>query len=241
MAGLTYTTYVSALTTLMVIDDATNTESGFPQILPDIIDYAEQRSYRDLDLLSTVVRDSSATLTVATRNFTLPTTLGRFVVTNGINVITPSSQTNPELGTRNQLTPCSRDVLEVLWPSATGAGVPTLYAPITDQSFIVGPFPDATYTVEVIGTIRPNALSATNTTTYLSQYLPDLFLAASMIFVSGFQKNFGSQSDDPAAAMSWEAQYGKLLASAATEEQRKRYASGGWASLSPTPIATPSR
>jgi hypothetical protein len=39
-----------------------------------------------------------------------------------------------------------------------------------------------------------------STTTILSLYVPDLFVAAAMIFMAGYQKDFGSQSDDPQAA-----------------------------------------
>ena len=233
-----YATYVATLSNLTV---TTATMPEFVQILPECIDYAEQRLYRELDLLNTVIRDSSATLTVGTRNFTLPTTLGRFVVTNGFNVITPVSTTNPDNGTRNQLVPTTRDVLDIIWPSTTGATVPQLYAMITDQQIIVGPAPDAAYTIECIGTIRPNPLSASNTTTYLSLYLPSLLVAASMVFMSGYMKNFGAQADDPQMGASWESQYGKLFTSANTEEMRKKYASGAWGSLQPTPIATATR
>lgn len=235
--SLTYTTYVASLANLAVTDA---TETNFVQILPSVIDYAEQRLYRELDLLNTVTRDTGL-LTIGTRTFTLPSNLGRFVVTNGMNLITPSTTTVPDSGTRNQLAPVSRDFLDVAWPGNTGAAAPTQYAMITDQQIIVGPSPDATYTVEVIGTIRPTPLSASNTTTYLTLYLPDLFVAASMIFVSGWQKNFGSQSDNPQMAQSWETQYEKLLGSANVEEQRKRYASGAWGSLQPVSIATPTR
>lgn len=233
-----YSTYVEALANELVVD---STDVNFVQILPSIIDYAEQRCYRELDLLTTVIRDSSAALTVGTRTFNLPSSLGRFVVVNGINVIMPSTETVPDNGTRNPLAPVSRDVLDIIWPSTTGASLPTLFAMITDQQIIVGAAPDAAYTLEVIGTIRPTPLSASNTTTYLSLYLPDLFFAASMIFGTGWQKNFGAQSDDPQAAQSWEGQYGKLLASANVEENRKKFASSGWGSLQPTPIATPNR
>ena len=89
-------------------------------------------------------------------------------------------------------------------PSITGAAVPALYAMITDQQIIVGPAPGLMtkrkYTIECIGTIRPAPLSPTNTTTYLSLYLPDLFLAASMVFMSAFQKNFSAGSRRPANA-----------------------------------------
>lgn len=236
--ALTYTTYVAALANLTATD---SDDANFVAILPDAIDYAEQRIYRELDLLSTVTRDSSATLTVGIRSFTLPTSLGRFVTTQGINVITPSTTTTPDGGTRNPLTPVSRDTMDVLWPGVSGAATPTKYAMVTDQIILVGPSPDAAYTVEVIGTIRPTPLSSTNTTTYLTLYLPDLFLAASMIFMSGYMRNFGAQADDPKMAASWEAQYQALFSSANVEENRKKYASGAWGSLSPTPIATPTR
>ena len=236
--SLTYTTYVAALSNLTVIDPG---DADFQAILPDVIDYAEQRIYRELDILNTVMRDSSATLTVSTRTFNLPSSIGRFVVTNGFNVITPFTQTNPDLGTRNPLAPTSRDVLDMIWPSNTNAGLPTQFAMITDQQIIVGPSPDVAYTVEVIGTIRPTPLSADNTSTYLTLYLPDLFVAASMIFMSGYMRNFGAQADDPKMASSWEGQYGLLFPSANVEEQRKRYASGAWGSLQPTSIATPTR
>lgn len=235
--SLTYTTWVATVANLTITD---SNDPNFVQILPECIDYAEQRMYRELDLLSTVTRQTG-TLTPNIRTFNLPTTSGRFVVTNGFNVITPSAATNPDAGTRNQMVPTSRDVLDVLWPSSTGAALPVLYAMITDQQIIVGPAPDAAYTVECIGTVRPTPLSVANPTTYLTLYLPDLFTAASMIFMSGYAKNFGSQADDPKMAVSWESQYQALFASANVEQQRSRYASGAWGSLSPTPIATPSR
>lgn len=236
----TYATYQTALAELMV---TATSAADFVAILPSIIDYAEQRCYRDLDLLSTVVRDSSTNLTANARAFTLPTSLGRFVVINGVNVVTPVATTTAN-GTRNPLVPTSRDVLDLLWPSeaaASASTVPTLFAMITDQQIIVGPPPGAAFNVEIIGTIRPTALSASNTTTSLSTYLPDLFLAASMIFASGYQKNFGGQSDDPKMSASWEQQYGTLLASANAEEFRKRFQSSAWTSQTAPPAAQPPR
>ena len=233
----TYATWVAAIANETVIDPA---DANFLAQIPSSIDYAEQRLYRELDLLSTVVRDTG-TLSTGTRTFTLPQNLGRFVVTNGFNVITPVGATNPDSGTRNQLVPCSRDVLDMLWPSTTGAGVPALYAMITDQIIIVGPAPGSAYTIECVGTIRPTPLSASNTTTFLTLYLPDLWFMCTMIFWSAYQRNWGATSDDPKSAVSYESQYQALLASANVEEQRRRYASGQWGSLSPTPLATPPR
>lgn len=231
--SLTYTTFVSQISNLMAADSTT---TQFQTMLPGLIDYAELRIYRELDLLSTIVRDSSSALTANNRNFTLPTASGRFVTVQGVNVITPVS-TAPDSGTRNPLSPKSRDYLDFVWNNASGATVPRCFAMITDQTLIVGPWPDNSYTVEVIGTIRPAALTSSNTTTFLTTYLPDLFIAAGMVFASGYMRNFGAQSDNPQQAQSWEGQYQTLKASANLEELRKRFASFGWTSHQDVPPA----
>ena len=51
--------------------------------------------------------------------------------------------------------------------------------------------------------------------------------AASAIFLMGYQRDFGAQSDDPAAAQSWENQYEKLLMGANAEEMRRKFAAPG--------------
>lgn len=233
-----YQTWVTALANEIVVQQ---TDPNFTGILPSCIDYGEQRIYSELDLLDTVTRDSGP-LTTGNRNFTLPQNNGRFVVTNGFNLITPAGTTNPDQGTRTQLIPVSRDYLDAVGGSPSFTGQPTNYAWITDQQFIVGPqWPDAVYTIETIGTIRPTPLSASNTTTYITSFLPQLWFAATMIFMAGWQQNFGAQADNSGQAVSWESQYQTLKAAINVEEQRKRYASGAWASLQPTPIATPSR
>lgn len=219
----------------------TSTDPNFVGILPSCIDYAEQRIYSELDLLDTVTRDS-APLTTGSRNFTLPQNNGQFVVTNGFNLITPATTTNPDLGTRVQLIPISRDYLDNVGGSPSFTGTPTNFAMITDQTIVVGPqWPDQNYTIEVIGTIRPTPLSASNTSTYLTTNLPQVWFAATMVFMAGWQQNFGAQADNSGQAMSWETQYKTLSAAINVEEQRKRFASGAWGSLSPTPIATPTR
>lgn len=227
--SLTYSTYVAQIGNLMALDTTT---SEFQTMLPGMIDYAEQRIYRELDLLSTVVRDNTGVLVANNRNFALPSTSnGPFVTVQGVNVITPVN-TTADNGTRHPLQPVSRDYLDLVWNSSTGATLPFLFAMIDQENIVLGPWPDSTYGVEVIGTIRPNPLSATNTTTFLTSYLPDLFVAASMVYGSGFMKNFGAQADQPQMSSSWEAQTQKLMESAKGEETRKKFASFSWTSLS---------
>lgn len=227
--SLNYTTYVAQIANIMSVQSTT---PQFQTMLPGMIDYAEQRIYRELDLLNTVVRDSSSAFTAGSRNFTLPTTVnGPFVTVQGINVITPIVGP-PDSNTRNPLQITVRDYLDAVWNSYTGASLPKFFAMIDQFNIIVGPWPVAPYVVEVIGTIRPNPLSSSNTTTFLTNYLPDLFIAASMIFATGYQRDFGAQADNPAQGASWENQYEKLFASANAEELRKKFAGPGWTSLS---------
>lgn len=235
--SLTYNSFVTSLANLIAVEV---TDPGFIAALPNIIDDAEQRLYRELDLLSTVVT-ATGSLTTGSRKFTLPTGSGTFVVVEEMNAITPAGTTDPEQGARVPMLPVSKEFLDTVYPSASGEGVPIYFAPISQQNWILGPWPDAGYTVEVVGTIRPAPLSASNQTTFLSQYLSDVFLAAALVFSAGYQQNFSAMGDNPAQAMTWEAHVKTLIDSAKVEEIRKKFGSQGWSSKSPDPIATPPR
>lgn len=229
-----YSGYVTELSKMLVVGAS---DAYFQAVLPAFIDYAEQRIYRDLDLLTTVVRDQSATLSANVRDFTLPQVAGRFVVVNAINLMSGGQRVKA-------LRPVSLEYLDACYPASTAAAsdsVPEYFAMVTDQTTVIAPPSGTSYTVECVGTIRPEPLSESNTTTYLTLYLPDLFLAASMVFGTGYQRNFGAQADDPKMGSSWEAQYQSLLVSANTEENRKKWQSVSWTSKSPSPIAQPQR
>lgn len=216
-----YTTYLSYIAGLMPTQI---TDANFVAIQNMMIDDAEQRCYRALNLLDETVRDSSATFTLSSRTFTLPTTNGTFINVEQMNVITPSGTSNADSGTRNPMTVTSKELLDALWPSTNGSTVPVYFAPITQDTFIVGPFPDQTYNVEVVGVQRPTPLYTSQTTSPLSVFFPDLFVAASMVFISGYMHNFGAGGiDDPKMGVSWEQHYNALLKDAQTEESRKRF------------------
>lgn len=244
----TYSTYVQAVQNILV-DPASNTDTSLQNIIPRGIEYAELRIYRDLDFLSTL-GSQTTTLTSFNRNIALPESI---VVCQTLNLITPSSVTNPDLGTRTPLTRVGLDWLNTIYNSATNSAPPEYYTiigtPATSGNIItvgtynilLGPFPDDTYTLEVVGTVRPSPLSQANPTTFLSTYLPDLFLAASMVFFFGWQRDFGAQSDNPQTAQSWENTYNNLKASVNIEEIRKKAASVSWSPYIPTPLANTSR
>ena len=238
--SLNYTTYVSQLANLMVVSSA---DTNFATFLPGCIDYAEQRIYREIDLLYTqVTTATSATiLSSGDRNFTLPTTNGTYITVDNINVITPVG-TLSSAGTRTPLVPASREFIDTVYPSGqTTTGVPEFYAMASNTQVILGPAPGAAYYAEVIGVQRPASLSSANSSTILTQYIPDVFMAASMVFATAYQRDFGAQSDDPRAGASWEAQYQTLFGSAAMEQARAKFESEGWTSQAPSPAATPKR
>ena len=242
MAGTT--SYVSQIANMAVVSP---TDANFLIVLPQMITYAENRMYRDLDFL--VTSDAlTFPLTAGLRNLDLSGGSNQFpfVVSEQINIITPSTETDPNSAnaTRNPCIPVTKEYLDQVYGSSAPAnrGVPQYFVPFNDNLFFLGPTPDAAYTAEVVGTIRPASLSSTNLTTFISLYLPDLFIAASMIYVSAFQRNFSSASaNDPQMPVTWETQYKTLLQSAMVEEARKKFEGAAWSSKGPATAASPSR
>lgn len=238
MAGLTYSTYVQQISTMAVVS---STDPNFTIILPSMIDYAELRIQRDLDFLSTQISNSSFTFTVNNNLLTIPTSsfisLQTFEVTDGDGVSTA-------------LLPVTKEFIQNVYGTGSTFGVPQYFAVyggdaattgLTSQNILVGPRPDYAYQLRLTGTIRSAPLSSTNTSTFISTYLPDLFIMASMIYISAYQRNFGRLNDDPQMAQTYESQYQALKASALIEENRKKFEAAAWTSYSPAPAATPTR
>ena len=229
-----YAGFVSRVSTLMVVPSS---DTDFLNILPAAIDYAELRILRELDLLSTTSRSSTQQVTVNSRDFSF--TAVTFVTLQEVNIIIPYG-TPAANGERVPLLPVTKAFLDYVYPSAgTFTGVPQYFTMATDNTILLGPWPDNPYYIEGVGTIRPTPLGAGNTTTTLSLYFPDLYVAAAMIFLAGYQKNYSASGDDPQQAVHWEQQYKTLSQGAGIEEARKKFQSTGMTSLSPMPVASP--
>jgi hypothetical protein len=236
----TYDSFQAALALNMAIPNANTASPNFVAILPTIIDYAEQRLYRELDLLNATVTIASA-MTPLTRLQSLAPADDSvpLLILENVNIVL-------DTGERYQLYPTSREWLDSIYGGARSAGEPVFYGMVDDQTIVLGPWPDQDYGCEFVGKFRPiplyDAAPGDGTqTTYLTSVLPDLFLAAAMISAAGYQKNFGAQADDPKMAMSWETQYQSLLMPAKIEEMRKKQ--HGWMALtsqaSPPPTPPP--
>lgn len=231
------TSYKSQIATMAVVAED---DPAFLTILPQMITYAENRIYREVDFLFTSTATTAYSLTVGSRNISVPS--GAFVVPEQINVITPATITNPDLGTRVALLPTTKEFLDAVYNVASNTGLPKYFVPFDDYTFLVGPYPDQNYTVEIIGTYRPDSMSSSNQTTFISLYLPDLLILASMIYISAYQRNFSSASgNDPQMPVTYETQYQTALRSALSEENRKKFEAAAWSSQGASTSATPTR
>jgi hypothetical protein len=238
--GYTYAEFQTALATEMAVPNNDPTDPQFQAILQTLIDQGEQRCYRDLDLLYATNRQTTP-LTMGSRTLDLSGLAPYLIVLEDINIVTPATQTNPDLGERMPVAAVSKEWLDAVYGSPTRPGVPEYFAMLDDVTVLLGPFPDDAYTAEVVGKFRPlplyDPLSVNGT--WLSVYLPDLFLASTMIGGTAYQHNWGAQSDDPRSALSWKTEYDALLNSAQGEEVRKKF--HGWMSLTTESPPMPAR
>ena len=67
-------------------------------------------------------------------------------------------------------------------------GVPKYYSNWDEDTVVVAPTPDQTYTIQLNYILKPAGLSSTNTTTYLSLEFPNGLLYACLVEAYGFLK-----------------------------------------------------
>ena len=172
--GLTYSQYVTQIATLAVVAE---TDPAYVTILPQMITYAENRMYRDIDFMftSTSLHGATFVLTPGSRNLSFNINLasnslsseGTFVVSEQINLLTDaagnaSTSTDPDACVRVPLLPTTKEFLDAVYGSSLAAnrGTPKYFVPFNETLFFVGPVPDQAFPVEVVGTYRPNSLSS---------------------------------------------------------------------------------
>jgi len=236
--ALNFSSYVTTMSGLLSISPETVLYPDNAGLTEAMIAYAELRIYRELDFLVTVAEATTADLTPGTRSVTVP---GSIIIVNSATLITPAS-TAPNAGTRNPLQRTSMEFINFFWPSVATTGIPSHYTMQDEETVILAPTPAAAYRACFMGVVRPAALSVSNTTTYLTDFVPDLFVAASAIWgFGGINRNFGAASDDPASALSWEQTYQNLKAGVDMENLRSKAWMPSWQPFSPSLGAKESR
>src|SRR6185437_12588584 len=184
---------------------------NFNNILPAAIDYTELRMLRDPDLdFLAAYTTQNATASAVNRVVTKPAAI---IVPVEVNYL-------PSAGGQVPLQMVSHAYMNAAWGS-TATGAPVCWSPLNDVSILLGPIPDQAYTLGVYGTSRPAELSSTNTSNFLTLNFPDLYLAASCIYMCGFQRDFPA-AEGQQMPQSWEAEFTRLKQVAIGEEARKR-------------------
>jgi hypothetical protein len=242
--ALTYATLVSEIATVTAISSTVlvSGDNNFQGIMPALIDYMEGRLYRDLDLISASIVNDSVICSSGVRTVSLSTAQGLPLQIDTLNLLTSAGTTSSN-ATRVPLVPAARAVVDAIYPSAmsSNCGQPEFFARLSDTQLLLGPTPDQAYGIEMQATIRPDPLSPSNSSTWLTQNVPELCIAAGMVFAAGYMRDFGAQSDNPQMAQSWEAQYNNLMKTASQDSMRQKFESAAWTAQSPTPLATPPR
>lgn len=240
---LTYDGYVAQIATMAVVSP---TDTAFVEILPQMLNYAELRIQRDLDMLAS---QTTFSYLLPTGTNTISLDVDDLLTVQTVDVYVD--------GVPVPLIPSTKEFLQNVYADPTGTGTPKYFAMYGGDYnsggnvynyLVVGPYPDVQYTVGFTGTIRTPSLykfagtpNSNISTTYISTYYPDLLIMASMVYISAYQRNFGRMSDDPAMAQSYEGQYQALIRNAMVEENRKKFAGSAWSSMSTPVAATPSR
>lgn len=175
---MNWTEYTTALYTMLQVEDPSGL-ANFNQVLPQLIDYAELRMFRDpdLDFLVTRTTDRTQSTTAGIRSVPIPQA---FIVVEDVALILPSAQQpNAQGATRVQLLRSTRQFCDLTWPvetdmltpapfetawaifseqtvaAANAPQVPTAGDPTIASSIIIAPTPDANYVTEFKGTYRP--------------------------------------------------------------------------------------
>lgn len=249
---LTWNSYLQQVAAMMVVQTTTvnglvsGVDADTNTIIPQALQYAELRIQRDLDLLaaraskSYIMASGTNQLTLLASDFIAVETM---MVNNGINT--------------TAVLPTSVEFLQNVYGDSSSTGVPIYFAMYggdilsggnTSSYIQYGPYCSGNYTALLTGFVRlpslfsfASAALAASGTTWISTYLPDLLIQASMIYVSEFQRNFSAVSNDPQMPGIYEQQYQSLLGGAKSENSRSKFESSAWTSKSVPANATQNR
>lgn len=246
---MTYDDTVLALQNLCEIP-LNNTDNNFALVLPRAFEYADNRIYREMNFLTTIVSTVGTAFTAGDGRLSVPT---QFTDIQYMNVVTPGV-TSGDAGTRSPMERVSPEFMDLTWPTASATSgspsVPSKYAMYGLTSGFsstgaftirVSPAPSTAYVAEFIGPVRPDVLSKTNPNTILTTRYPDLFIAACMVYLMAYQRDWGAQSSDPQKAISWESSYTSLRESIMVEAERQKSQGPGWGTHTPSVVANQPR
>jgi hypothetical protein len=220
-------------------------------ILNQCLNYAELRIARDIDFLQ-AKGSNTYTLTAGTNILSIP--INDFFMLETLEV---TQNNGSQVVNSTPLIPVSKEFIQNCYAGAASANTPKYFAMVGDNygdgansflNVLLGPVPNYAYPIRAYGVIRLPSLAkfavtgtADTSYTFISQFLPDMLMMASMIYISAFQRQFSSTSDDPNMGQSYEKQYQALRLGAISEENRRKFNESAWSSMSTPVSATPTR
>ena len=166
------------------IIDYTETDSNVltTAILNDIIEHAESRIFRNADF-DVFKKYKTANLTIGDPFVAMPgATPQLFAFIRYIQIFSTDN-------VRITLEKKDTSFINEFIPNRTTTGTPKYYANWDNDTIILAPSPDATYTVELAYNAQPTGLSSSNTTTWVSNNAPEMLLYACLVEAFKFLKN----------------------------------------------------
>lgn len=209
-----YTSFVAALAAKTELDTASDSDFGI--YLPTLIDNVERRLYRDLDPV--VARRSQYTTLIP--GVPLLTGPPDWLVGRALYVTDRTTQMQSRVEQRDET------FLAEYCPDYSEPGKPKYWAEHKFQIIQMAPAPDRAFEMRMIYTFRPDPISATNTTTWLTTNVPDLFFKAALIEADNYRQNWQAMQANAA-------DYGTLIQPMRREEGRRK--GEGYFDMSATP------
>jgi hypothetical protein len=255
--ALSYNLYIQQIGIMAVVQTQETAgvfsfvDAAMQGALPSMLNYAELRIQRDLDLLAGQT-SNTYTLTQGVNVFPLP--INDFFAVETIEVL---QMNGAQVVNATPLLPVSKEFIQNCYGGLSSSGTPQYYAmygdnfgtgAFTNNNILLGPPPNFAYPVRMTGLTKvPSLLSyatvgaADTQFTYISAYYPDMLIMASMIYISAFQRNFGVMSDTPDSGMTYEKQYQALRLGGIADENERNLEGSSWTAYATPTSATPTR
>ena len=198
--------------------DYTETDSNVltTAILNDFIEHAELRLFREVDL-DVFKKYKTASLTAGDAFVAMPGAIpSLFSVIRYVQIFSGTGSlgglTDNE---RISLQKKDASFINEFLPNRTTQGIPKYYANWDNDTIILAPAPNAAYTIELAYNAQPTGLSSSNTTTWISNNIPEGLLYACLVEAFKFLKN-------PQMVQMYESYYTTTVQPFAAEQMGRR-------------------
>lgn len=175
-----------------------------PAVINTFITFAENRILRDIDL-DVFKLEVTGNMTSGNKFLSAPTD----ILTHRYLMVTSGT---------DQIFLDFRDTsfMKEYWPNGSTTGVPKYYSVWDQNTFYIAPTPNAAFVVEMGYIYRPEQLSSTNNTTWISTNAPEALFYACLIQAYSYTKG------PPDMMATFDASYKQAIQGLGIEQQGRR-------------------